>query len=544
MYKEILFTKEAHALHHPDAMMRLLHPGTSKLASVESPLHPLVQEYICSIEPDDNSTWVLVNALGAGEWYGQNINGDFFPYKELVTHTDEWLGLPVWDRQRRHTGSRQIVTGYPSFYDAGVYKHHVNKDIAKSFGDIMAAIWNEKMKRVELIIRKRVELIIRLDHERAKTWLASEIIQRILDGDFPDVSMGCKVPYDVCSICGNKAKTKEQYCIHINERRTNRDPRGDGQRPYMINIKPRFFDLSFVFIGADKTARVLKKIASAEMEKDARSIGVGKMLSKAVPDDYKPYIRKAIKKTFIKDEMKKSAVDETAIRALLYKVASMNKEGRQLKLADIIKYVVPNKDAARVSKIMGGEPDLPEEAQDELARKGIDGAAEETARGGMVLKPHEFMRIALVGSGLKDLADKLRGKTFSPSDDVELPMHPCPVHGSSGGPHEGLKRLFMDRSVTPPAIVKREVRIIMMSPKSQPGNKQEAKSPLLDKISAAYNGYRLWLLANQSELGLNKEASAPSLEAGFGGRVIEEVTGDPELTEAYLLAAHWQAGGR
>ena len=540
MYKEILFTKEAHALHHPDAMMRLLYPGVIKLASEgeveDSPLHPLVQEYIGCIEPDDNSTWVLVNALGAGEWYGQNINGDFFPYKELVTHTDEWLGLPICDRSAKHTGSRQIVTGYPSFYDANVYKHHVNKDPSKSFGDIMAAIWNEKMKRVELVIR--------IDHERAEKWLASEIVRRINDGDFPDVSMGCKVPYDVCSICGNKAKTKAEYCVHINERRTNRDPRGDGQRPYMINIKPRFFDLSFVFIGADKTARVLKKIASADQEKIARSVGVGKVVSKAFPETYKPYARQFINEALKKEEMKKSAVNETALRELLYKAASLSKEGRQLKLADIIKYVVPNKDAARVSRIMGGEPDLPEEAQDELARKGIDEAAEETARGGMVLKPHEFMRIALVGSGLRGLADKLRGKTFAPSDDVELPMHPCPMHGGSNMLGGGWKRLLEGRSVTPPAIVKREIRIIMMGPSSQPGNPQEAKSPLLDKISAAYNGYRLWLLANQSELGLNKEASAPSLEAGFGGRSIEEVRGDQELTEAYLLAAHWQAGGR
>lgn len=523
MYKEILFTKEAHAAHHPDAMMRVLHPGTSKLASIESPLHPLVQEYICSIEPDENSTWILVNALGAGEWYGQNINGDYFPYGELVTHTDDWLDIPIEDRDAKHAGSRKIVTGYPSFYDAGVYKHHVNKDINKSFGDIEAAIWNEGMKRVELIIR--------LDQKRAEKWLASEIIKRINGGDFPDVSMGCKVPYDVCSICKNKAKTKEEYCDHINERRTVRDPRGDGQRPYMINIRPRFFDLSFVFIGADKTARVLKKIASVEMEKEARTPPglLGKVIGKAA----EPVLPK-----------RDAAVDEKSLRKLLYKASSLQKEGRQLKLADIIKYVVPNRAAARVSKIMGGEPDLPEEAQDELARKGIDGAAEETARGGMVLKPHEFMRIALVSSGLKDLADKLRGKTFSPSDDVEMPMHPCPMHGSSRGPHEGLKRLFMGRSVTPPTIVRREIRIIMMGPESQPGKPEESKSPLLDKISAAYNGYRLWLLANQSELGLNKEASAPSLEAGFGSSAIEEMAGDLELTTAYLLAAHWQAGGR
>ena len=36
----------------------------------------------------------------------------------------------------------------------------------------------------------------------------------------------------------------------------------DGRRIGVINTYPRFFDISFVFIGADKTAKVMMKLGS------------------------------------------------------------------------------------------------------------------------------------------------------------------------------------------------------------------------------------------------------------------------------------------
>lgn len=508
IYKEIPLTKTAQSLLSPDPPMRLITPGQLiKVAETESPLHPQVQEYIRSIQPDGKSTWVLVNAMGAGEWYGDNINGDFFPYKELVTHTEKFLAIPILDYEKRRLEGGSIPGGYPTFYTAGVFKHHINKDPLKSFGDIFAAIWNESMKRVELIIR--------LDHARSKSLDTWHIVERIMNGEFVDVSMGCKVPYDVCSICGNKAKTKEEYCQHIRDRRKNRDPRGDGQRPYMINIQPRFFDLSFVFIGADKTARVLKKIASAQTEK----------------------------LSFV--SLPQEASLEQRIRE---KLAAIQKEGKQLKLADIIKYVVPNPEARRVSKIEGGEPDLPVSMQDELGELGMEGAMNETAHHGIVLKPHEFMRIALIGNGLKHLLDKFHHASPAPVEDVELPfgLHPQLHKLHHGDMENSLSAMSHDRGVTPPIIVKREISITMICPRGMHGSSPNVRHhPLLNKISAAYNGYRCWLLANQSELGLNKTAELPTMGTMFANRdALTQKVADVDLTTAYLLTAHWPAGER
>ena len=105
----------------------------------------------------------------------------------------------------------------------------------------------------------RVELVVYLDRSLAKKFDAYSVIERIENGGFPDVSMGCKVPFDVCSICGNKSKTRDDYCDHCKYMMNKILP--DGRKVYVLNLTPRFFDISFVFIGADKTAKVMAKLA-------------------------------------------------------------------------------------------------------------------------------------------------------------------------------------------------------------------------------------------------------------------------------------------
>ena len=127
MYNTILFTKEAAGLsgRYADPPAVLIQPGHSKVAAMDTPLHPPLQEYIKTIKATPDKTWVLVSAMGAGEWYGDNINGDYFPYKELVTHTPEWLDIPIHNVEARKQGAAQIKTGYPTFYLAHGFKHHI-----------------------------------------------------------------------------------------------------------------------------------------------------------------------------------------------------------------------------------------------------------------------------------------------------------------------------------------------------------------------------------------------------------------------------------
>ncbi len=570
--KRILFTKESAAAiggMYAEPPVSLLRPGHTKIAEVETPLHETVKAFIQTLKPAGNETWVLINALGAGEYYGDNINGDYFPYKEMVTHNDEFLSVPPHDVARKKEVASRIGYGYPTFYNAHIYKHHVNKDPSKSFGSIEVAVWNEVMKRVELVVR--------LVHELCEKFGAMDIVHRINDGEYPDTSMGCRVPYDVCSICGNQAKTKAQYCEHINNRRKDKDPRGDGQRPYMINIRPKYFDNSFVFIGADKTARTLMKIAGVEGELFQHIVNdiqqrfngmpqgpVMKTAEALYVDGYQPYegsdqhLMKVASQFGVMPErlpqiilntpqaMKIASVDkEDKLRDILRKVAQLQKENKQMKLGDIIKYVVPNPKAKEVSQTLGGEPDLPESLQDELGEDGLDSAINTTARKGIVMKPHEFMRVALVSSGMKGLADKLKGTSPAPSDEVCLP---CSVEPGEDNEELGKKLLPMlrERSIAAPVLVRRIIQITVVKPKELDKEPELAKNELLDKVSSAYNGYRLWLIANADELGFLNESSMPNLEDGFGAhKVASDATSiDLEMASAYLQGAYWRAGER
>lgn len=180
------------------------------------------QEFLRSLSPTKEHFYVLVIALGAGEYWGANRNGDYFPEAELVKT-------------------------YKTFESGHVFRLHENDDPSKAIGKVLKAFWNDKMKRVELVLA--------VDREKGK-----DILERLSRGEAVDVSMGCKVEYDICSICGNKAKSRAEYCEHLRYHMNQVLP--DGRQVYAINPDPVFFDISFVRKGADPTAKVLEKVAS------------------------------------------------------------------------------------------------------------------------------------------------------------------------------------------------------------------------------------------------------------------------------------------
>ena len=46
--------------------------------------HPEIQGYIDNAKPIQGKTQLLLTALGAGEFWGSNVNGDFFPATSLA----------------------------------------------------------------------------------------------------------------------------------------------------------------------------------------------------------------------------------------------------------------------------------------------------------------------------------------------------------------------------------------------------------------------------------------------------------------------------
>ena len=101
----------------------------------------------------------------------------------------------------------------------------------------------------------RVELIAELDKQKAAMEYAA-----INNGDFPMTSMACNTPYDKCSICGNEARSRSEYCSHLTTQLNAQLP--DGRRVMALNVGPlRFFDISMVIRPADVTSSVLQKVA-------------------------------------------------------------------------------------------------------------------------------------------------------------------------------------------------------------------------------------------------------------------------------------------
>lgn len=233
-----------------EPLVRLFEP-TPRFIKEAGPIMPQIREWMSSYKPDENQIAILVNALGSSEYWGQNVNGDIFPETALLhdCRNHASIGHPVDD----FTGKVLPPYGYWTFLNAHPFMHHRNKDPARAFGRVAFACWNPKMHRVELIVI--------LDKRKAMLHGAQGVIDRILAGEYPDVSMGCRVPYDVCTICNNKSKTRNDYCACVKQIGMGKIL-DDGRRIGVINYHPRFFDISFVFIGADKTAKVMCKLGS------------------------------------------------------------------------------------------------------------------------------------------------------------------------------------------------------------------------------------------------------------------------------------------
>lgn len=166
-------------------------------------------------DPDYLYLWVRI--ISAGEYYGPNKNGDYFPESELLEY-------------------------YHSFSSANVFKNHENKKVENAIGSIISVRWNPIMKCVEIFKG--------IDRQAAP-----EIVRGFLKGYINDVSMGCKVPYTICSVCGNKARKQNEFCDHVKSYRNQYF--GNGERVFEINREPKFHDSSVVLNGAERVAKAL-----------------------------------------------------------------------------------------------------------------------------------------------------------------------------------------------------------------------------------------------------------------------------------------------
>jgi hypothetical protein len=238
----------------------------------------------------------------------------------------------------------------------------------------------------------------------------------------------------------------------------------DGRKVFVYNDFPRFFDISFVLIGADRTARVMWSMgpSTERSAPPSREAGLVRLLEDLLS--------------------KTSAIN----------IASMEKE-----IPDgFAQAVKTDADSApdmsgTLSSITSGADDRPL-----MARKILTALAAL----GIVASPREFQTLALTavpgGDIIKQALDE-RGVVF----DTAVGGIDDSFNVSSQLYDEGLAQAFSPmmegRSGFDPFLTQ---RLTSFEPKMASAPPMALRTQLLDKLASQYNGYRISVLENAGDL--------------------------------------------
>ena len=249
-----------------------------KRAGMAIYMPPAIEAFMKHAEPVKGKRLLLVHGLGSEEAWGFNRNGDGFPEEMEVDGVKE-ATLTNSDPSKNW--------GFHTFVkNAHTFRDHRNHDPKYTIGGkVVVAAWNPEMRRVELIIpvgeKEAPDVVDAIDHEEKVA-----------------VSMGTKVPYDVCSICSNKAKHRGEYCKHA-KHEMNR-VYSNGQKVGVHNPQPNFFDISV--LGDRGTGRPA----------DPSAYSLAKVANESRPEAEWPDRPKLFKVGYIREGARKSADDKKA----------------------------------------------------------------------------------------------------------------------------------------------------------------------------------------------------------------------------------------
>jgi len=168
--------------------------------------------------------------------------------------------------------AEEIKASYQTFVGKGFYLDHNSDSIDKAFGTIIDAVYVDKDSK-----DVHVQCLMKINKKQFP-----DICQKVIDGVLNSVSMGAIAQESVCSICGNVAHDKDQFCKHISGNkgrkfRVEKDATGNiinaevddlgDQVAFEINKGLVFTELSGVTVPADSTARVKRVWADQVKEK-------------------------------------------------------------------------------------------------------------------------------------------------------------------------------------------------------------------------------------------------------------------------------------
>lgn len=169
--------------------------------------------------------------MGSEEGYGPNNNQDSWPAEML---------------RREH---QTFVT------NGHVFREHRNNDPKFAIGSIKAARFSEKLQRVELLKHLQIAKAEK-EYEMAKA------------GKELHASMAAKVPFDVCSICDNRAKYAALYCKDLKNNLGQWMPEFK-KYAFARNPQGTFFDSSIVANPAARMAKHLEYRFGPDLQKAA-----------------------------------------------------------------------------------------------------------------------------------------------------------------------------------------------------------------------------------------------------------------------------------
>jgi hypothetical protein len=308
----------------------------------------------------------------------------------------------------------------------------------------------------------RVEIIVRHDREAAKRVGAEDIILDLDAGKARSISMGCKVPFDVCTCCGHISRTTADYCPCLKTQMGSVRP--DGKIVGAANLFPRFFDLSDVFVPAAKESGTLMKVAQ------------------------------------------------------VYSRQSLDKRAKA-KSATIKKEVIPNAGHRALHNCFRSELDLPKEI---LGGPDFAKLLTTMAMLGIVAKPQEFQYGMLRRMGEKPLAESLkqRGITFAPRP-ADTPSRFLP-DSHSPSLARMLSGVLPERSGFYPHLPRRIIRISVTRVRSPAEKVAHVSDSILDKVAAAYASYRLAFRELPSALNLVIDRDLDYYKQNFFGDVVTD----------------------
>lgn len=110
----------------------------------------------------------------------------------------------------------EIKKAWASFVGKPVFVNHHNDDIRRKRGVIIDAALHEDIAP-DGTPDTWVEVLMEIDAVRFP-----KLAEAILAGDIERTSMGCDVAESECSVCGNVARTPNQYCAHVSRMKGQR----------------------------------------------------------------------------------------------------------------------------------------------------------------------------------------------------------------------------------------------------------------------------------------------------------------------------------